>query len=58
MKLKELKKVIDKCCRKADRCNPDIEIWAGRKLYVIDDISQFGVIPDVVINIKRSKLEG
>lgn len=52
MKLKELKKVIDKAAEYAGDCDPDVEIWVGNKrAYKIGRIGQFGVVPDVTISV-------
>ena len=51
MKLKELKKVIDKAVEYADGCDADVEVWLGKKGYRIRTIHQYGVVPDVIIEL-------
>lgn len=52
MKLKQLKTVIDQAVDYAGDCDPDVEIWIGeKKAYKIGHISQFGVLPNVIISV-------
>ena len=52
MKLKELKKVIDKAVEYAGELDPCVEIWVGQKrAYTIGSVSQFGLVPDVLISV-------
>lgn len=52
MKLKKLKAVIDQAVDYARDCDPDVEIWIGdKKAYRIGRISQFGVLPNVIISV-------
>jgi hypothetical protein len=51
MKLKTLKKLIDTAIKKAGKCDPYVELWHREKRYHIDEITQFGVVPDVNIHI-------
>ena len=52
MKLKQLKTVIDQCVDYAGDCDPEVEIWIGdKKAYNIGRISQFGVLPNVIISV-------
>lgn len=55
MKLRKLKEVIDKCLADAGDCNPEVTVWFHKKEYEIDRIGQFGIVPDVTINIKLIK---
>jgi len=51
MKLKDLKQAIDKASEYAGDTDPNVEVWWGEDEYKIKGISQFGVIPDVMIEI-------
>lgn len=52
MKLRELKEVIDKAVACAEGCDPDVEIWVGKKrCYKIGSIGQFNLVPDVTITV-------
>lgn len=61
MKLKALKKTIDIMVERAGNCDPDVEVWYKEKMYCIKRISQFAVVPDVMIvlgkeNIKKCRI--
>lgn len=52
MKLKQLKALIDQCVDYAGGCDPIVEIWIGdQKAYHIGGISQFKVVPNVIISV-------
>ena len=57
MKLKELKKIIDECVERAGDCDADVEVWFKKSMYRIRSIGQFGVIPDVTIEIGPKEFE-
>ncbi len=55
--LAELKSCIEKAAKTVERCgfDPDeipIEVWDGDKRFRIMGVGQFGVIPDVTIDIE------
>jgi len=56
MKLRELKECIDKCWEKIDETDPDVEFILETDItseYLeVEEIGQFGVIPDVTITLK------
>ncbi|USE39216.1 hypothetical protein [Endozoicomonas sp. SCSIO W0465] len=52
MKLKQLKALIDQCVDYAGDCDPIVEIWIGdQTAYQVGRISQFGVVPNVIISV-------
>lgn len=54
--LKTLKRIIDRCAKKTDGSSfCKVEIWLDNEEYRIKEIGQFGVIPDVVIQIEGVK---
>lgn len=53
MKLKDLKKAIDKAWKDAEHKDVDVEVWNKNTEYEIIRIGQFGVVRDVVLEIKR-----
>ncbi len=55
MKLSKLKEVIDKTVEYAENTDPSIIFYVGEDEYELDNIGQFGVIPDVTIHIHDSK---
>jgi len=60
MKLKEFKIIIDSAVEYAGDTNPDIQCILSTKTkekeYDIDEVTQFGVIPNVTIHIGKSKI--
>lgn len=57
MKLKELKKIIDKCVKFAENTDPNVEIFCNEDEYEITRMGQFGVVPDVIIDIELIEYE-
>jgi hypothetical protein len=57
MKLKELKRIIDESVKKAEDCNPDVEIWFNKSMYRIGRISQFSVVPVLTIEIGEKVID-
>lgn len=57
MKLAKLKEIIDKAVEYAEDTDPNVEIWLGEVEYFIKRIGQFGVIPNVTIDIELDKNE-
>ncbi|MBU1067320.1 hypothetical protein KKE60_06005 [Patescibacteria group bacterium] len=55
MKLRKLKGIIDKCIKNAEKLDVNIEIVCEDEEYVIDEVGQFGVVPDVVLKIRKLK---
>lgn len=57
MTIKELKSCVDQCAKKAGQAaaTAHVEIWLGDKMYSIKEISQFGVVPDMMITIADVK---
>lgn len=60
MKLTDFKKAIDHAYKKAGGAKGSavVEFWLGNKLedqLLLESISQFGIVPDVVITLKRPK---
>lgn len=37
--------------------DPDVEAWLGSTMYRIEDVSQFSVVPDVVLTLGEKELE-
>lgn len=58
MKLNELKKIIDQASVYAADTDPDVEIWEGDTFYEIKRIGQFGILPNVIIHIKKKSFDG
>lgn len=60
MKLKELKKIIDRAIEYAEDTDPNITILLETNTkeieFEIDNINQFRVIPDVCIHIGKNKI--
>lgn len=54
MQLKELKEIIDKAVENAGHTDPKVEVWFGDVCYDIDKISQFQIVPDVIIKLKQA----
>ncbi len=48
MNLLELKTAIDRCVERAGALNPEVEFWVGETEIYLEEIGQFGVVPDVV----------
>lgn len=55
MKLKKFKEIITSAVAYAGETNPDIEVWLGEKQLNIKEISQFAILPTVVINLEEKK---
>jgi hypothetical protein len=53
MKLNELMRHLRTTKKTAGKLDVDVEFYVGETQYIIDEIGQFGVIPDVVISLKR-----
>jgi hypothetical protein len=53
MKLKELLRILKIAAKKAEKHDVEVEIWQGDRMLEIETISQFGVVPDVVIALKE-----
>lgn len=51
MKLRKLKELVDLAVENAGDCDPDVEIWFKKSIYDIRSVGQFGVIPDLTIEI-------
>jgi hypothetical protein len=52
MKLRELKKLIDRATEVAGKCDPNVDVLMGHEEFEIIKVGQFSVVPDVVIIIK------
>jgi hypothetical protein len=57
MKLKELKQAIDRAVEYAGELNPNVEVWYKKKMYRIQSIGQFHLVPDVTITIGEKVLD-
>jgi hypothetical protein len=55
MKLNELIKHLKITQRKAKKLDVDVEFLIGEKQYEVDEITQFNIIPDVLIHLKKVK---
>lgn len=56
MRLKKLKRLIDACIMNAGDTNPRVEVWLGNTEYKISKVTQYRIVPDVVICIKKKKV--
>lgn len=54
MKLKDLKARLDKAYEDAGegRDSVGVEVWLGEECFEIERLSQFSIIPDVIITLK------
>lgn len=60
MTLRQLKAAIDEAVGNLDLWNcPDakVEVWFKKRMYRIDSIGQFQVVPDVTITIGPKELD-
>lgn len=55
MKLLELKELVDQAVENAGKTAPyaDVEVWFKKKMYRITRVSQFGVVPNVSIELRE-----
>ncbi len=53
MKLKELKRLVDTAVEYAGETDPGVEVWMDDRMYHIEEVSQFSVLPTLVITISR-----
>ena len=53
MKLAVLKNLIDQAVEDAEGADVDVEVWLDDDCYDIDTIGQFGIVRDVVIQLKK-----
>ncbi len=58
MKLITLKEVIDAAVEFAEDCDPNVEVLKGNSTYDIKNISQFGIKPDVIIELGDKIYDG
>lgn len=54
MKLKKFRKLLKEAAVNAKELNtnPNVEFWIGGKMLRIKHIEQFGIIPDVVVELE------
>jgi hypothetical protein len=58
MKLRDLKKLIDECIERAEDTNPDVYLYYGKETELeIIEVTQFSIVPDVTIKMKKVKYE-
>ena len=55
MKLDELMKIFKDVKKIAKKLNPEVSIFVGEQEYIIEDVSMFGIIPDISINLRKKK---
>ena len=53
MKLATLKDMIDQAVEYAEGLDVDVEVYFGDDRYDIETVSQFGIVPDVVITLLK-----
>ena len=51
MQLKELKQIVDTAVEYAGETDPGVEVWMNDRMYHIEEVSQFSVLPTLVITI-------
>ena len=56
MKLNELLKYLKETKKKAKKLDVNVEFYIGEKQYEVEEIAQYGVIPDVTITLKKIKI--
>lgn len=52
MKLADLKDAVDKAVKYAKKTDPDVEFWLDDEMLQMDRISQFEIVPTMVITLK------
>ncbi len=61
MTLKELQKIINKAIERAKKASKkgdgNIEIYYGKTELRIDQISQFHIVPDLIIRLKKLEMQ-
>jgi len=57
MKLRKLRRILRQAAFNADGLNPQVEVCLGDKILRIKHIGQFGVVPDVVIELEDPEKE-
>lgn len=55
MTLAELKSCIDQAVKKAGKTakTANVEVWYGDEMLEITEVSQFGVVPDVMLTVAK-----
>ena len=51
--LRQLYSCLGQCVVKAGSLDPDVEVWIGEKLYRVVRVGQFGVMPDVTLELRE-----
>lgn len=57
MKLRQLKAVIDQAFENAEGMDVEVEVWFKKRMYRIERVGQFGLVPDVTITIGPKVLD-
>jgi len=55
IKLSKLIEILQTAKERAEDLDPDVEFWFKNKFIALDSISQFGIVPDITINLTTVK---